>query len=71
MGDTVVVESAGEVSIVTVGIQGPPGSSAGELIGGYNVALNNLVNSDLLSFDSGSASWVNKRAADITDGGNF
>lgn len=71
MTDTVIIESTGEVSIVTVGIQGPPGSSSGEIVGGYDVNLVNLVDSDVLSFDSGSASWRNKRAADLTDGGNF
>lgn len=68
---TVTVDESGAVTVTTIGIQGPAGSSSGMIVGGYNVTLTNLINNDLLSFNSGNSSWTNRRAVDLTDGGNF
>ena len=68
---TVSVDGDGLLSVVSVGIQGPAGSSAGMAIGGYNVNFTNLVNNDLISFDSSTSAWKNKIQTDLTDGGNF
>jgi hypothetical protein len=71
MSDTVVVTESGGVNVVSVGIQGPPGSSFGNFIGGYSVIVDNLINGDVLSFDTSGSKWKNKRAVELTDGGNF
>ena len=68
--ETVVVEK-GEVTVVTVGIQGPEGSAAGTIIGGYAVQVASVINKDVLSFDSATGTWKNRPATELTDGGNF
>jgi hypothetical protein len=70
MSDTVVVTES-SVTVLTVGVQGPPGSSNGEFLGGYNVILSNLLNSDVLSFDAATETWKNRALQELTDGGNF
>jgi hypothetical protein len=68
---TVTVDESGAVTVTTIGIQGPAGSSSGMIVGGYNVTLTNLVNNDLLSFNAGESTWINRAAVELTDGGNF
>lgn len=68
---SVSIAEGGAVTVTSVGIQGPPGSSAGNILGGYNVQLTNLLHYDLLSFDASASEWVNRRAGEVTDGGNF
>lgn len=68
---TVTVDESGAVTVTTIGIQGPAGSSSGMIVGGYNVTLTNLLNNDLLSFNAGESRWINRAAVELTDGGNF
>lgn len=71
MSETVLITESGGVDVVSVGIQGPPGSSFGNFIGGYSVIVSDLINGDVLSFDASGSEWKNKRAVELTDGGNF
>lgn len=68
--ETVVVEKD-NVTVVSVGVQGPEGAAAGTVIGGYAVTVSGVINKDLLSFDSATGTWRNRPAIELTDGGNF
>jgi len=65
----IVVIEEQPAEIVSEGIQGPPGPSGNNLVGGYSVALINPQVGDLLSFAGDK--FINKPAESLTDGGNF
>ena len=80
MSMTVVPNKQG-VTVVTVGVQGPPGVQGPQgvqgvegpnTIGGYGIVLGPSVSDgDVLSFDSNGSVWTNSKKKQLTDGGNF
>lgn len=70
--DTLVQDQRpAEVTVVTEGIQGPPGVSGNNKIGDYLAEIESPQHGDLISFVSAESKWKNVRRAEITDGGNF
>lgn len=51
------------------GPQGPQGPSGSADIGGYEIAVADLINGDVLGFNG--ANWYNRRQESLSDGGNF
>lgn len=49
-----------------VGPQGPAGTNE---IGGYGIAIDDVINGDVLGFNG--AAWYNRRQETLSDGGNF
>lgn len=64
--DTVVVNGSDTVSIITQGIQGPPGVSG---IGGYEAEIVDPEAGDLITFSA--TKWINIKRVEVSDGGNF
>ena len=65
----IVVTEEKAPEIISEAVQGPQGAPGNNLVGGYNVQLTNPQLGDVLSF--GGDKFINRAAADLTDGGNF
>mgnify|MGYP006921297475 CR=1 FL=1 len=54
------------VEVIAAGPQGPAGPNE---IGGYGIAIDDVINGDVLGFNG--AAWYNRRQETLSDGGNF
>lgn len=67
--NAVKISNAG-IKVVTVGTQGPSGSS-GAFADLDDVNITSAQEGDTLTYDSAQAKFINQPQTNLTDGGNF